>query len=267
MEKLALLAGSTNFPILFARMARKKSPATKIIALGLKNFTKQELSAYVDTIHWVDIERIEEVFNILERERPTHAAIVGKIDKTIIYKFTKNKQIASFMEKLADRKDLSILTGLADRLRKLDIKLINSTTFLEDFLAKKGPLSKTQPTSQQLEDIKFGLSIAKKIAGLDIGQTIAIKQKAIIAIEAIEGTDDTIRRAGRLAGGSCVIIKMARPRQDMKLDVPVIGTDTIDSLIDANAACLAVEAGKVLMIDKDELINKADSKGISIMGV
>lgn len=268
MEKLALLCGTTRFPILFAQMAKKKSANTKVIAIGVRDFTKEEVSNYVDTMHWIDIDNImEDLFKILKQEKPTYAAIVGKIDKTLIYKFTKNKQIASFLDKLSDKKDLSILSGIAKRLNSIGIKVINSTTYLEDFLVKKGPQTKTQPTEEQLEDIRFGFNIAKRLAAQDIGQTVVIKQKAVVAIEAIEGTDETIKRAGRLVGSGCVVIKMARPKQDMRLDVPVIGETTVDSLIEAGAACLAPEAGKVLMIDKDKLINKADSFGISIIGI
>lgn len=267
MDKIALLCGTTRFPILFAQMARKKSPGTKILAFCIKGFTSDEISTYVDTIYWLNIDDIENLFAILQQEKPTHAAIVGKIDKTIIYKFTKNQQLASFLEKLSDRMDLSILGGIAKRLESLGIKVINSTTYLEEFLAKKGPLTKIHPTDEQLADIKFGFNVARKLAALDIGQTVVVKQKAIVAIEAIEGTDETIKRAGKLVGKGCVVIKTARPKQDMKLDVPVIGTTTIESLNQAGASCLGIEAGKVLMIDRDDLINKAEDFGISIIGV
>jgi UDP-2,3-diacylglucosamine hydrolase len=151
-------------------------------------------------------------------------------------------------------------------MAKEGIELIDSTYFLQDNLAAKGILTKRSPSDIELENIEYGLHIASEIARLDLGQTIVVRAKACVAIEAMEGTDSTIKRAGELANGKLTVIKIAKPNQDMRFDVPVIGIATIQTMIDAGATCLSVTAGKTLIFDREEMLNLADKNKISIVG-
>jgi DUF1009 family protein len=159
-----------------------------------------------------------------------------------------------------------LLGGVANELAKEGIELIDSTHFIKDQLASPGPLTKRKPTDVELENIEYGLHIANEIARLDLGQTIVVRAKACVAIEAMEGTDATIKRAGELANGKLTVIKVAKPDQDMRFDVPVVGVPTIETMIAAGATCLSVTAGKTLIFDREEMLALANRNKISVVG-
>ena len=168
-------------------------------------------------------------------------------------------------EALQDRKADTIFRAIADKLKELDMRLLDSTFLLEDYMAPKGTLTRRGPTLSELEDITFGQQIAKLMGGLDVGQTVVIKEKAIVAIEAMEGTDHCILRGGKIAREGAVIVKMSKPKQDNRFDVPVIGPRTIKAMQKCRARCLAIEAGKTLMIDQAVCVKLANKAGICIV--
>lgn len=173
----------------------------------------------------------------------------------------------SILVKALDKKDDTLLSMITATLKSAGVELLDSTLFLEDLLPAEGTLTKARPAPAQEEDMRFGANIAKEVAGLDIGLSIFVKDKAVITVEDIEGTDAMIKRGGRLAGSGGVVIKVARPKQNMRFDIPVIGPQTIRSMAEAKASCIAIEAKKTLVIDREETIALADNNGVSIIAV
>lgn len=267
MEKIGLIAGSKKFPLLFSRAAKEKN--YYIVALAIKRDASPRLRKIVDKIYWIGLDEFSKVFEIFKREGITRIVMAGQISPYRLFSKEINKD-AALKELLAGIKDKradSIFGAIAEKLKESGFDLLDSTTFIEDLLPKKGVLTNSNPSAAAWEDIYFGLQLAKQIAFLDIGQTVAVKNKAIVAVEALEGTDNLIRRAGRIARGGIVIVKVSKPKQDMRFDIPVVGLNTVKHLAKAGAACLAIEAGKTLFIDKEEALKLADKRGISIVAV
>jgi len=267
IQKLGLIAGNGRFPILFSNAARKKG--VYVVAVALKEEADPELAKFVDKIYWVSMGELKSLIDIFKKEGIRKATMAGKITKTRLFKNTPKLDPAAhkLLAKANDKKDMSLLKKAAGILKLFGITLIDSTMFMEDYLPAKGVLSKRAPTKEEWNDIKFGFILAKKMGALDIGQTVAVKSKTILAIEAIEGTDKAILRAGGLGNGNVVIVKTARPRQDKRFDVPTVGPGTIRSLKESGGGVLAIEAKKMFLIDKDECIKLADSNNISLVVV
>jgi len=265
LQKIGLIAGEGKFPIIFAKNAKEKG--IEIVAVGIEGKTKEELNKYVDELLLVKLGELSKLIAFLKQNSINQLVMAGKIPK--IHLFDKNialdRELKSLLDSVEDRKDDSLLKGVAKYLEKMGMTLLDSTIFLKDNLPEKGILTKRHPTDKEYENIEFGRSIAKRIAELDIGQTVVVKDKAVLAVEAIEHTDETIRRGGRLGNGDVIVVKVSRPKQDMRFDVPVVGLDTIKSLKQAKAKVLAVESKKTLFIDKSEIIEEADKSGISII--
>jgi len=179
----------------------------------------------------------------------------------------KDEQLERFLNKVKDKRADSLLGGIAGILRRMGIRLLDSTTFLKEHLVRRGTLAGQEPSDFQWQDIRFGASIAKRIGGLDIGQTVVVKDKAILAIEAIEGTDEAIKRGGALGKSGAVVVKMSKPHQDMRFDIPLVGPKTIESLISASCALLAMEAGKTLLLEKEKCLVLAEANKICLVGI
>ncbi|MFH1847736.1 MAG: UDP-2,3-diacylglucosamine diphosphatase LpxI [Candidatus Omnitrophota bacterium] len=265
VRRLGLIAGGGDFPILFAGTAKQKN--ISLVCAALKNEADPRLEELVDKIYWVDLGEVKKVIEVFKREKIKKAVMLGKVTKT---RFFKDRppvdDSANLVLKLAkDKRDLTLLKTAAMVLGFSGIKLISSLVCLEDHLAKKGCLTRKYPTKQEWGDIYFGYKIARKMAGLDIGQTVVVKDKAILAVEAIEGTDSAIKRGGKLGNGGAVVVKAARPRQDLRFDIPVIGPHTIQSLIDSEASVFALEKGKTLITEKETLTRMADKANISVV--
>ena len=267
MDTIGLIAGKSDFPLLFAKAA--KSKGVKVIAVGIEGETRPEVERLVDKFYWVKLGELSKVLEVFKAEGIKKAVMAGGVTKSRIFNeaLKIDGLMKSILVKALDKKDDTLLSMITSTLRSAGVELLDSTLFLEDLLPKEGVLTKAKPASAQEEDIKFGARIAKEVAGLDIGLSIFVKDKAVIAVEDIEGTDAMIKRGGRLAGPGGVVIKVARPKQNMKFDIPVIGPQTIVSMSEVRASCLAVEAKKTLIIDKEETISLADNSGISIIAV
>ena len=267
MKKIGLIAGNRKFPLLFAASAKKKE--CQIIAIAIKGDTSPKLKKFVDKIYWLKLSEFQKMFDIFKAEAVEAVVMAGQISpRRLFSKETQNcPQLRQILGTLKDKKADTLFGAVAKRLETAGFTLLDSTTFIEEYLPKKGTLTKQDPDFNTWEDIYFGLSLAKAVANLDIGQTVAVKSKAIVAVEAFEGTDNLIRRAGKIGRGKVVIIKVSKPKQDMRFDIPVIGLDTIKNLVKAKCKCLAFEAGKTLFIDREESIRLADRRGISIVAV
>ena len=262
---LGLIAGNGKFPFLFAHKARQQG--YKIIAAGVKGDTSFLLRFFVDTFQYFSVGQIGSLFEFLKKNNVKDVIMAGQVNPNNLFnpKIVLDKEFQSIFGALKDRKTDTIFGAIADRLKQYSMNLQDSTFLLKDHLAPKGTLTKRGPSLVELEDIKFGQQIAKAMGEIDVGQTVVVKEKAIVAIEAMEGTDKAILRGGRIARQGAVVVKMSKPKQDVRFDVPVIGPRTIQSLVKSNVKCLAVEAAKTLIIDKEKCIDLANKFSICIV--
>ena len=262
---LGLIAGNGQFPILFAQKARTQN--FKIIAAGIEGDTSFFLRFVVDKFAIFKVGEFEKLFNFFQREGVREVIMAGQVNPNNLFdaRVSMDASFQELFDALKDRKADTIFSAVACKLKEKGMELLDSTFLLKDCLAPHGTLTKRGPTIKELEDIEFGKTIAKAMGGLDVGQTVVIKDKAIVAIEAMEGTDRAILRGGEIAQDGAVIVKMSKPNQDFRFDVPVVGPRTIEALRKVRASCLAVEAGKTLLIDRNRLVWLADKAGICIV--
>jgi len=266
-KSIGLISGSGKFPFFFAKAAKERG--FYVSAIAIKGNTNPQLKRFVDSIRWFGIDEFKKILLFLKDEDINDVVMAGKINPSVLYQknITRDAELKKMFLEIKDRRADSIFKAIADILTASGLRLLDSTIFLKDFLAKKEFLTKDKPTEAMWEDIRFGFQIAKKIAGLDVGQTIVVKQKTIVAVEAMEGTDSTIIRAGKIANNGCVVVKVSKPNQDMRFDIPVVGLNTIRNLVKIRAACLAIEAEKTLLFDKDKCVNLAEKNGVVILAI
>lgn len=265
MARIGLVAGYGKLPIVFSKSA--KAMGDTVIAFALKGVTDEALANFVDRIHWLEWGNFKKGLLLLVTERIRKIVMLGKIKKDVFFKGDEkfDDESMKMLNKIKDRKDYPILKEVAKVMGSLGIEVIDSTPYLKDLIPSKGTLTRREPTAEEWIDINYGRDVARDLARYDIGQTVIVKDKTVIALEALEGTDDTIARSGSLAKTGFVVVKMARPEQDMRFDVPLVGIDTLNEMIKANGSVLALEEGKTLLMDKDEMVNLADEKGASIV--
>ncbi len=266
MKKLGLISGSGELPKAVAYEARRKGYT--VFAIGLEPLADKNLASFTDDIKWINVGKLGKIIEALKKSGITEAVMAGKVPKLLLYKnsIRPDMRAIKLLFRLKNKSDDSILLAIADELRKEGITLLNTTEFSSGLMTPEGVLTNKPPSKSEWKDIVFGWKIAKEIGRLDIGQTVVVKDQAVMAIEAIEGTDEAIKRGGKLAGKGAVVIKTSKPRQDMRFDVPVVGSDTLSTMIKVQARLLAVESGKSIIINKEEMIKEADRAGISIVG-
>jgi len=266
IKKIGLIAGNGKFPLMFARAAARRG--LDVIAIAIKNDTSLLITPLVKKVYWLSLKDYGKMFDILQQENIQKVIMAGQVNPhNLFYKDVGDEELKTLLAAVKDKRPDTVFGAVADKLAERSIELIDSTLFLEDYLARKGVLTKCAPDESTWADIRFGFDMAKKIAGLDIGQTLVIKNGAIVAVEAIEGTDAAILRGGRLANGGIVVIKVSKPDQDMRFDIPVVGPRTVKYLNKVKARCLAIEAGKTLIIDLKKCVADADRKNISIVAL
>jgi DUF1009 family protein len=267
MEKIGLIAGNRKFPLLFSEAARKKG--FYVVAVAIKGDTSPRLKSTVDKIHWIGLHQFQQMFGIFKQEGITKVIMAGQISPRRLFskEIQKDKELSTLLRQIKDKKADTIFGAVAKRLEQEGLSLIDSTTFVEHLLPKKGTLTRCEPDFSIWEDIYFGLQQAKAIAYLDIGQTVAVKEQVVVAVEAFEGTDNLIRRAGRIVKSGMTVVKVSKPNQDMRFDIPVVGLNTVRNLVGARAKCLAIEADKTLFIDKEDAVALADKKRLAIVAV
>jgi hypothetical protein len=266
MKKLGLIAGKGELPVAIADEARRQGYT--VIAVGLEPLADKSLSSHVDEIRWVNVGKFGKLIDALKKNDIREAVMAGKVSKTLLYKskITPDLRAVKLLLSLKDRADDSILLAIVDELAGEGIHLLDIPRFSSGLLATRGVLTKAPPSDQEWKDIAFGWKIAKEIGRLDIGQTVVVKNQAVMAVEAIEGTDEAIRRGGTLSGQDAVVVKVSKPNQDMRFDVPVIGLDTLTAMKSIRARVLAVEAEKCLILNKDAILDEAKKAGITIVG-
>ncbi|MCP4266450.1 MAG: LpxI family protein [Candidatus Brocadiaceae bacterium] len=272
MERLGLIAGNGRFPILFAQSA--KARGINIIAVAIEGEASPEIEQYVEKLHWVGVAKMGKLIRTLKSEHIEKAVMAGGLTKSHIHSRFKHLKLRPDMralnmwyKKLRSKHDHSILEAVANELAIDGIELISSLDYVGNLLAEKGCLTKRKPSESEAADIDFGWKIAKEVAGMEIGQCIVVKDKIVLAVEAIEGTNETIKRGGVLGRGKVVVIKLSKKGQDPRFDVPTIGTETIDCLKEAGVSTLAIEAKKTLVLDKEDTVKLADKYKISIVAL
>lgn len=265
-KKIGLIAGAGELPIAIANEAREQGH--RVIAIALEPLTDKRISMYVDEVEWVSVGKFGKLINALKKRGISEAVMAGKVSKTLLYKskITPDLRAVKLLLSLKDRKDDSILLSITRELEDEGIRLLEITRFSGSLLVPEGVHTKKTPTDTEWKDIEFGWKVAKEIGRLDIGQTVVVKQQAIMALEAIEGTDEAIRRGGLLAGEGAVVIKVSKPDQDMRFDVPTVGLHTLQVMKEVRARVLALETNKCIILEKATLIEEANKSKITLVG-
>ncbi len=266
IEKIGIIAGGGQFPRLFAREVQKSG--RQVVIIAHEGESSPELAEVADSLYWVKLGQLGKIVKYLRQESVTKAVLLGTISKTNIFKDVRpDLKGLSLWNKVDSRQDDALLRAVAAELEKEGITVAASTLYLEDILFPKGILTKTKPSSNQLEDIKFGWKIARETGALDIGQCVVVRNRTVLAVEAIEGTDAAIKRGGSLGKEKAVVIKVKKPNQDMRFDLPAVGLTTLDSMAEVKAGVLAVEAGHALLFDREKFITAANKAKITVIGI
>jgi len=264
-KNLGLIAGNGKFPILFARQAKLKK--MKVVAVGVKGDTSFFLKFFVDRFYWVSPGELRKLFEIFKGEGIKDVIMAGQVNPNNLFDVNVglDEEFQKLFQAMQNRKADTIFAAVADRMKQEGLNLLDSTFLVSQYLAPPGTLTKRGPTEKELADIDFGRGLAKAMGDLDVGQTVVIKEKAILAIEAMEGTDRAILRGGSIARQGAVIVKVSKPKQDSRFDIPVIGPRTIRNMIKVKAGCLAIEAGKTLIIDRAQVVGLANKENICMV--
>ena len=259
-----LIAGNGRFPFLVLEGARSQGIEMAVIAL--KEEASPELAKIAKHIHWVSLGDLSETIDLLHQEGVKHAVMAGQVKHNKIFSAIRpDWKLAKLLFSLPRKNTDALIGALARVLEDEGIRLVDSTLFLKPLVPEPGVLTRRAPNDHEAEDIAYGLEVARRIAGMDLGQTVVIADRACVAVEAMEGTDETIARAGRIAAGKpLVVVKVSKAGQDMRFDVPVVGLPTIEQMRGAGATALAVDSGRTLLFDRAKLIELADSAGIAV---
>jgi UDP-2,3-diacylglucosamine hydrolase len=278
-NKLGLIAGNGRFPFLLLDAARAEGVSVTVAAIREETDPEIDARAAADSgisVHWMSLGELSRLIDTFRAQGVTRAVMAGQVKHTQIFSSIRpDWRLAKLLLNLRTRNTDMLLGAVAKVLADEGIELISSTHYLEPLLAKPGVMTQRVPTEEELKDIAYGRTVARAIAGYDLGQTVVIAAQACVAVEAMEGTDATIERAGALMrrldhaastlSRSLTVVKVAKPNQDMRFDVPVIGTATIEAMSRAGATCLAVEAGRTLLFDATSIVATADRAGITVI--
>jgi DUF1009 family protein len=263
-QTIGLIAGGGQFPLMISEAARKRG--LRVVAVAHLGETDQSLADQVDEIVWIKLGQLGHLLKAFRQNGVNKALMAGSINKRRIFDDIRpDLKGLSLISKLAVFHDDDILGALARELEKEGIEIVSSVTHLPELLAPPECFTKRKPGKSEKEDIDFGWEVAKELGRLDIGQCVVVRNKTVLALEAIDGTDETILRGGRIAKEKAVVVKVSKPQQDLRFDVPSVGLDTVKVMSQVGASVLAIEAGKTLMFDKPEMISHADKTGISII--
>ncbi len=267
--KIGLLAGNRNFPLLFAQEFRKKNPSCELVICALRGEANPALCQYAHKFYWVMPTNLGDVIAIFHKENITQAFMAGQVSPWRIFRHQNNWDalLKKVMMHTADIRPHSVFTAILDEFKSQGIVFLDSTQFLKEYLTVQGVMNQIVLGNAIEQDISCALKIAQDIVNLDIGQTVVVKDKAVVAVEALEGTDAAIRRAARICGKGFMVLKLSRKNQDMRFDVPIVGFNTVKLLAKLSARALVLEQGKVLILDKERFLSYANRARISIVGV
>ena len=268
--RIGLIAGNGRFPFLALEGARRLGHDVTIVAIREETSPALKTAAAGDPpadLHWISLGQLGKCIAILRDAGVTRAVMAGQVKHTKLFAgIIPDLTLLKVLRRLDTKNTDALITAVADVLAEHGIELENSTAFLQPLLAPSGVLTGRPPTEDERADLEFGYRMADAIAGLDLGQTVVVKDRAVVAVEAMEGTDAVIARAGRLAGPGTRVVKVAKPAQDMRFDVPVVGVPTLHAMRDAGATVLSVDAGRTLVLDGEAFYTAADAHGLTVVG-
>ena len=264
-ETFGIIAGNGVYPKELA-VAARQAGVKRIVSAAFTNETDPGLSEYVDTIDWLRVGQLGRLLKLFRENGVHHAVMAGQIAPGNLFDLHPDWKALLLLARLKQRNAESIFGAIGDELKKAGIELLPATTFLENAMAASGLIAGPKLSRRQQTDIDFGWDIAKEVARLDVGQTVIVKNGTVLAVEGLDGTNETIRRGGKLAGTGAIMIKVSKPNQDMRFDVPVIGLDTVRVAHEAHVRGIAIEAGRTLLLEKSAILEQADRSQISIFG-
>ena len=265
-DSVGIIAGGGRFPLIAADAVKKQG--LRVVAVAHEGETDPALTDRVDSITWVKLGQFGKLIKALKNDHVSKALMAGTINKQRVFgKIRPDLKGIAFASKLAIFHDDGILRAAADELSREGIEIVSSTTYLPELLAPSGCLTRRKPGKAEKEDIFFGWQVAKELGRLDVGQCVVVRRKTVLALEAIEGTNATILRGGALAGEKAVVVKVSKPMQDLRFDVPSVGLETVKTMSEVKASILALEAAKTLIFEKKEMIEYADGSGISVISI
>lgn len=267
MEKIGLLAGAGRLPIAFSRAAH--GMGFNVCAVALLSETERDLAANVDVFAQISIGQLDEIIRFLKTNEITKVTMIGKVTKEMMFSgaVEADDRMKKLLMSLPDRNDDTIMYAFVRELATEGIQTFDQTALIRSMIALPGVMTKRVPTALEHADMEYGFKMAKAIGGLDIGQTVVVKNLAVMAVEAIEGTDECILRGGDLGRGGVVVAKVAKPKQDIRFDMPTVGLKTLESMIKVGAKALVMEAGKTLLVEKEKVVAMADENGITIVAL
>ena len=265
LQLLGIIAGNGVYPRRLADAARKAG-VKRIITAAFRNETEAAIEQHVDVVEWLRVGQLGKLVKFFREHEVHHAIMAGQIAPKNLFDLRPDAKALLLLAKLKQRNAESIFRAIADELAKAGVELLPATTFLENDLARSGLIAGPKLSRREEEDVDLGWTTAKEIVRLDIGQTVIVKNGTVVAVEAFEGTNEAIRRGGALAREGAVMIKVAKPNQDMRFDVPVIGVETMKVATDAKLRVIAVEAGKTLLLERDKVVDLASRGKVSILG-
>ena len=266
MERIGLIAGNGTFPLLFARTARREGLA--VVAVAHEGETDAALADEVEACTWIKVGQLDTIIRAFQAAGVRRAVMAGGIRKAALLEhFAPDERGQRFLARLTQWSDDVLLRGVAEELEGEGIAVVESTLFLGSILAPEGALTPRQPDEAQWADIRYGLAAAKGVGAWDIGQTVVVKSRMVLAVEALEGTDEALRRGGALGRGGAVAVKVSKPRQDLRFDVPAVGPATIAVCREAGIVVLALEAGRTLLLERERLLADAAAAELAIVGV
>jgi DUF1009 family protein len=266
MRKLGLIAGNGNFPLIFAKEAKQED--VSLVAVAHRGETSQALEELADSVTWIRVGELGKIIRTFHQAGVDEAVMVGGIGKAKLFSnFWPDLRGAAFLARMRSREDDQLLRGVAKELEGEGIRVLESTLFLSRIIPSEGVLTRRSPTSEQWEDVHLGIEVAKAVGQRGVGQTVVVKDRVVLAVEAIEGTDAAILRGGKLGKAGIVVVKVSKPQQDLRFDVPAVGVDTIKVLNEVGGSVLAVEAGRTILLEKEELVKEADRVGVTVAAV
>lgn len=263
---LGLIAGNNAYPLILAREARAAG-VKRIVAASFIGETNPELTGLVDAVEWMRVGQLGRMISYLKSQGVREAVMAGQIHPSNLFNLRPDLKALMLLGKLRTRNAESIFGAIADELARAGVTLLEATVHMGKYLARPGLIAGAALSRREEEDVRFGFEIAKKVSALDIGQTVIVKNGTVLAVEAFEGTNEAIRRGGALGRKHAVMVKVSKPRQDLRFDVPVIGMQTIEAAAEARMRVIAVEAGKTLLLDRDAMMADAQRRGVTLVGV
>lgn len=265
-EQIGLIAGRGTYPLTLARSARDQG-VRRVFAIAFRGETDRSIARLADEVRWIYVGQLQAMLDALQASGVHDAVMAGQIRPTNLFRVRPDRRMLELLGRLKERNADTIFGALGDELAAIGIRLLPASSFMESAMPASGILSGRAPDEREQRDIELGRAVAKATSALNIGQTVVIKEGTVLAVEAFEGTDETLKRAGRLGGPGAVVVKVARRGHDMRFDIPVVGLRTLKTLKRIRASALAVEAGRTILLDRDEVLELANRMGLAIVVV